>query len=110
MANAYYILQLKDEPGTASLRQKSFRWLTRQGRYPDCTQYRVTYKAALPPVTGDMVILDSIYESFQDAEHIGCELTVGDIIALSRGGNVVFYYIDTCGYQVLQGFWKPQGK
>ena len=94
----------------------SMRELNRRGKTPDPKHYEVTYYADLPAMWQDVPnneILEELFQMFnlsrpQDFE--GHSLSVSDVIALKRNGEVSVHYVDSIGFKDLQGFLdkKPE--
>ena len=94
----------------------SMRELNRRGKTPDPEHYEVTYYADLPAMWQDVPsneVLEELFQVFnlsrpQDFE--GHSLSVSDVIALKRNGEVSVHYVDSIGFKDLQGFLdkKPE--
>lgn len=92
----------------------SMRELHRRGKTPDPEHYEVTYYADLPAMWQDVPnneILEELFQMFnlsrpQDFE--GHSLSVSDVIALKRNGEVSVHYVDSIGFKDLQGFLDKQ--
>ena len=92
------------------------RELNRRGKTPDPDHYEVTYYADLPAMWQDVPnneILEELFQMFnlsrpQDFE--GHSLSVSDVIALKRNGEVSVHYVDSIGFKDLQEFLdkKPE--
>ena len=92
------------------------RELHRRGKTPDPEHYEVTYYADLPTMWQDVPnneILEELFQMFnlsrpQDFE--GHSLSVSDVIALKRNGEVSVHYVDSIGFKELPGFLdkKPE--
>ena len=92
----------------------SMRELNRRGKTPDPEHYEVTYYADLPAMWQDVPsneVLEELFQVFnlsrpQDFE--GHSLSVSDVIALKRNGEVSVHYVDSIGFKDLQGFLDKQ--
>ena len=90
------------------------RELNRRGKTPDPEHYEVTYYADLPAMWQDAPnneVLEELFQMFnlsrpQDFE--GHSLSVSDVIALKRNGEVSVHYVDSIGFKDLQGFLDKQ--
>ena len=92
------------------------RELHRRGKTPDPEHYEVTYYADLPAMWQDVPnneVLEELFQMFnlsrpQDFE--GHSLSVSDVIALKRNGEVSVHYVDSIGFKELPGFLdtKPE--
>ena len=91
--DAYAILQLRRTDETVYERFESYEALKRQGKEPNIDHYDVVYVAPLSSYT----------EDFR-----GHSLSVSDIVALKTDAVVSFHYVDSIGFQELQGFMKPE--
>ena len=92
----------------------TMRELHCRGKTPDPEHYEVTYYADLPAMWQDVPnneILEELFQMFnlsrpQDFE--GHSLSVSDVIALKRNGEVSVHYVDSIGFKDLQGFLDKQ--
>lgn len=102
--------------GLSMLQFASMRELHRRGKTPDPEHYEVTYYADLPAMWQDVPnneVLEELFQMFnlsrpQDFE--GHSLSVSDVIALKRNGEVSVHYVDSIGFKELPGFLdtKPE--
>ena len=84
--------------------------MNRRGKTPDPEHYEVTYYADLPAMWQDVPnneVLEELFQVFnlsrpQDFE--GHSLSVSDVIALKRNGEVSVHYVDSIGFKDLKGF------
>ena len=92
----------------------SMRELHRRGKTPDPEHYEVTYYADLPAMWQDVPNNEVLEELFQvlnlsrPQDFEGHSLSVSDVIALKRNGNVSVHYVDSIGFKDLQGFLDKQ--
>ena len=92
----------------------TMRELNRRGKTPDPEHYEATYYADLPAMWQDVPdneVLEELFQMFnlsrpQDFE--GHNLSVSDVIALKRNGEVSVHYVDSIGFKDLQGFLDRQ--
>ena len=90
------------------------RELNRRGKTPDPEHYEVTYYADLPAMWQDVPdneVLEELFQMFnlsrpQDFE--GHSLSVSDVIALKRNGEISVHYVDSIGFKELPGFLDKQ--
>ena len=90
------------------------RELHRRGKTPDPEHYEVTYYADLPTMWQDVPdneVLEELFQMFnlsrpQDFE--GHSLSVSDVIALKRNGEISVHYVDSIGFKELPGFLDKQ--
>ena len=108
------VMQLRHDEKILDERFASMRELHRRGKTPDPEHYEVTYYADLPAMWQDVPnneILEELFQVFnlsrpQDFE--GHSLSVSDVIALKRNGEVSVHYVDSIGFKDLQGFLDKQ--
>ena len=112
--DVYMVMQLRHDEKILDERFASMRELNRRGKTPDPEHYEVTYYADLPAMWQDVPnneVLEELFQVFnlsrpQDFE--GHSLSVGDVIALKRNGEVSVHYVDSIGFKDLQGFLDKQ--
>ena len=112
--DAYMVMQLRHDEKIFDERFASMRELNRRGKTPDPEHYEVTYYAGLPAMWQDVPnneVLEELFQVFnrsrpQDFE--GHSLSVSDVIALKRNGEVSVHYVDSIGFKDLQGFLDKQ--
>ena len=113
--DVYMVMQLRHDEKILDERFASMRELHRRGKTPDPEHYEVTYYADLPAMWQDVPnneILEELFQMFnsrpQDFE--GHSLSVSDVIALKRNGDVSVHYVDSIGFKELPGFLdkKPE--
>ena len=108
--DVYMVMQLRHDEKILDERFASMRELHRRGKTPDPEHYEVTYYADLPAMWQDVPnneILEELFQMFnlsrpQDFE--GHSLSVSDVIALKRNGEVSVHYVDSIGFKELTGF------
>ena len=112
--DVYMVMQLRHDEKILDERFASMRELHRRGKTPDPEHYEVTYYADLPVMWQDVPdneVLEELFQMFnlsrpQDFE--GHSLSVSDVIALKRNGEVSVHYVDSIGFKDLQGFLDKQ--
>ena len=112
--DVYMVMQLRHDEKIFDERFASMRELIRRGKTPDPEHYEVTYYADLPAMWQDVPnneVLEELFQMFnlsrpQDFE--GHSLSVSDVIALKRNGEVSVHYVDSIGFKDLQGFLDKQ--
>ena len=114
--DVYMVMQLRHDKKIFDERFASMRELNRRGKTPDPEHYEVTYYADLPAMWQDVLnneVLEELFQMFnlsrpQDFE--GHSLSVSDVIALKRNGEVSVHYVDSIGFKELPGFLdkKPE--
>ena len=109
-SDVYLILQLKDCPETRDERYASMRLLEQMGMTPNPTHYEVIYFANTPAYLygmPDAAALEELFIQFNvnhPADFKGHSLSVSDVIALKRQGQVDVFYVDSFGFKELPGF------
>ena len=114
MITQHMVMQLRHDEKILDERFASMRELNRRGKTPDPEHYEVTYYADLPAMWQDVPnneVLEELFQVFnlsrpQDFE--GHSLSVSDVIALKRNGEVSVHYVDSIGFKDLQGFLDKQ--
>ena len=109
--DAYAILQLRRTDETVYERFESYEALKRQGKEPNIDHYDVVYVAPLSSYTDQTAMLEGLYTKFnveRPEDFRGHSLSVSDIVALKTDAVVSFHYVDSIGFQELQGFMKPE--
>ena len=112
--DVYMVMQLRHDEKILDERFASMRELNRRGKTPDPEHYEVTYYADLSAMWQDVPnneVLEELFQMFnlsrpQDFE--GHSLSVSDVIALKRNGEVSVHYVDSIGFKDLQGFLDKQ--
>ena len=112
--DVYMVMQLRHDEKILDERFASMRELNRRGKTPDPEHYEVTYYADLPAMWQDVPdneVLEELFQMFnlsrpQDFE--GHSLSVSDVIALKRNGEVSVHYVDSIGFKELPGFLDKQ--
>ena len=109
--DAYAILQLRRTDETVYERFESYEALKRQGKEPNIDHYDVVYVAPLSSYTDQTAMLEGLYTKFnveRPEDFRGHSLSVSDVIALKRNGEVSVHYVDSIGFKDLQGFLDKQ--
>ena len=107
--DVYMVMQLRHDEKILDERFASMRELNRRGKTPDPEHYEVTYYADLPAMWQDVPdneVLEELFQMFnlsrpQDFE--GHSLSVSDVIALKRNGEVSVHYVDSIGFKGTAG-------
>ena len=109
-SDVYLILQLKDGPETRDERYASMRLLEQMGMTPNPAHYEVVYFANTPAYLcgmPDAAALEELFIQFNvnhPSDFKGHSLSVSDVIALKRQGQVDAFYVDSFGFKELPGF------
>jgi len=107
--DVYMVMQLRHDEKIFDERFASMRELNRRGKTPDPEHYEVTYYADLPAMWQDVPsdeVLEELFQMFnlsrpQDFE--GHSLSVSDVIALKRNGEISVHYVDSMRLQGTAG-------
>ena len=113
--DVYMVMQLQSSKKFLDEKFASMRELHRQGKTPNPEHYDVTYYADLPAMWRDMSnneVLEELFQRFnlsrpQDFE--GHSLSVSDVIALKRDGDVSVHYVDSIVFKELPDFFEGGG-
>ena len=109
-SDVYLILQLKDCPETRDERYASMKLLEQMGMTPNPAHYEVIYFANTPAYLcgmPDAAALEELFIQFNvnhPADFKGHSLSVSDVIALKRQGQVDAFFVDSFGFKELPGF------
>ena len=108
--DCFAIYQLRFAEETRNLTFVSFEELSAQGKVPERQNYNLIYTALLSDLPGARD-LESAFEKFnldRPADFSGHSLSVSDILAVKRGGEVSYHYCDSIGFQEITGFNQPK--
>jgi hypothetical protein len=114
--DVYMVMQLRHDEKVLDERFASMRELHRWGKTPDPEHYEVTYYADLPAMWQDVPdneVLEELFQIFnisRPTDYHGHSLSVSDVIAIKRNGEVSVHYVDSIGFKELPGFLdtKPE--
>ena len=107
--DTYAILQLKEIDETEDLQFRSFEELKRMGIEPEPDHYEVVYTEPLPPFKEQDVFLENCFTRFnidRPENFWGHSMSVSDIIAIRRQGEVTAHYVDSIGFVELTDFFS----
>lgn len=102
--SAYSIYQLDLSDNTDNLRFMSLDWVQGKGLSVDRDNYQMVYARQREP--GET--LEDIYRRFNidhPKDFRGHSLSVSDVLVLHEKGTDTAYYVDSIGFQELQGFF-----
>ena len=111
--DCYLLMQLKRDADPA-LRFAAMRYLNKQNIAPSVENYEILYRGNLPEGKRSVPqaeLLEQLYQKFNCArptDYHGHSLSVSDVIALKRNGEVSVHYVDSIGFKDLQGFLDKQ--
>lgn len=109
--NLFVIYQVKAGEDYHLLRFSSLKML---GSEPvNRSNYDRVYSGYLDAYAGESVteVLDRLYERFNldhPADFTGHSLSVSDVIALNRDGDISCYYVEPIGFQEIKGFLEDR--
>lgn len=112
--DAFVLMQLRAEDEFFDERFASMRQLHRQGKQPNAEHYEITYHAELPAAsksTSTNVLLEELFQQFnidRPQDFMGHSLSVSDVVALKRNGEISAHYVDSIGFKELPGFLDKQ--
>ena len=105
--DAFAIFQLKDD----APRELRFANMSELNAEPAKDNYKAVYVGELSQFGSTDSILESIYVAFnvqRPEDFTGHSLSVSDVIALKQDGQISYHYCNSCGYQQLSDFQKPE--
>lgn len=101
----FSIYQLKDGSHMREYHFESMESLKEHGLSVERANYELKYVGNLEPKT----TLEDIFLEFnvnRPDGFMGHSLSVSDIIVMHRGGERRAYYVDSCGFEELEGFFQ----
>ena len=106
--DAYAIYQVKHIEELRDLRYEPYEGLELMGKHPQRENYDLVYtRAGLPESGNPDALLDVLWDSFnvdRPADYHSPSMSVSDIIAIKRAGEVSYHYCDSVGFKELPGF------
>lgn len=105
--DCFAIYQVKYDEAQRDIRFESLDRLKALGRTVERENYELAYTAPLPAVESTDAALNQLYSQFnndQPADYLRPSMSVSDIIAVKRGGEVSCHYCDRIGFTELTGF------
>ena len=108
LQDAYVIYQLKPGEETRDLRFEGYNHLRRA---VERENYDAVYTGELPRMTkaGMVDLLETLYTKFNlnlPEDFTGHSLSVSDVVAIRRNGQVSAHYVDTYGFVRLDDFLR----
>lgn len=107
--DSYAIYQIKDDSKGREYLFMGTEYLKKQGLSPEYDDYQMVYSDVL----GEDETLDSLYEKFnirRPLDFMGHSLSVSDVVALKKDGEISAHYVDSFGYTELPGFFFQREK
>ena len=105
--DCFAIYQLKDDEALRDIRFEPTEWLQSIGRTVERENYDLIYTAPLPDAGSVNASLNGLWEQFNNdhpADYHSPSLSVSDIVAIKRDGQVSCHYVDSFGFTELTGF------
>ena len=106
--DAYAIYQLRETQQSRGLLFESLDALRRSGRAVERSNYEAVYAGVLPKNRQETAdLLEALYLRFNvdlPPDYTGHSLSVSDVVALKRDGEIRAYYVDRIGFRELDGF------
>lgn len=103
--NSFLIYQLKEDAPN-ELRFASLREI---GSNPDKENYAAVYMGLTEKITDPIETLDKLYNDFntdRPKDFKGHSMSVSDVVALKKDGEVTFHFVDSIGFKELPDFAK----
>ena len=105
---AVMIYQHRDQENRSALQFLSMDELQKTGQAVDRGNYEPIYAMTLLPSGKSRDdVLESVFEQFNQnrpEDFKGHSLSVSDVVALKMNGAVTFHYVDSVGFQKIDGF------
>ena len=105
--DCFAIYQLKDDEALWDIRFEPTEWLKSIGRTVERENYDLIYTAILPNAGSVNASLNRLWEQFNNdhpADYHSPSMSVSDIVAIKRDGQVSCHYVDSFGFTELTGF------
>ena len=103
--DSFLIYQLKED-ATNELRFASLREI---GCNPDKENYAAVYMGLTEKITDPIETLDKLYNDFntdRPKDFKGHSMSVSDVVALKKDGEITFHFVDSIGFKELPDFAK----
>lgn len=107
--DSYAIYQIKDDSKGREYLFMGTEYLKKQGISAEYDDYQMVYSDVL----AENETLDSLYEKFnirRPLDFMGHSLSVSDVVALKKDGEISAHYVDSFGYTELPGFFFQREK
>ena len=107
--DSYAIYQIKDDSKGREYLFMGTEYLKKQGLSPEYDDYQIVYSDVL----AENETLDSLYEKFnirRPLDFKGHSLSVSDVVALKKDGEISAHYVDSFGYTELPEFFSQREK
>ncbi|MBR5969782.1 MAG: DUF4316 domain-containing protein [Lachnospiraceae bacterium] len=107
--DTFAILQLREIDETEDLHFRSLGELKRMETDPQADHYEVVYTEPLPQFKDRDVFLEETFRRFnidRPESFRGHSLSVSDIVAIRREGEISAHYVETIGFAELSDFFS----
>ena len=107
--DSHAIYQIKDDSKGREYLFMGTEYLKKQGISAEYDDYQMVYSDVL----GEDETLDSLYEKFnirRPLDFKGHSLSVSDVVALKKDGEISAHYVDSFGYTELPEFFSQKEK
>lgn len=105
--DCFAIYQVKHDDAQRDIRYEGLDWLKSIGRKVEHENYDLVYTAPLPDAASTDAALDALWYQFNNehpADYHHPSMSVSDIVAIKRDGEVSCHYCDSFGFQEVPGF------
>ena len=109
--DAYMICQIRRGGDLDAHRFMSYDYLQQKGITPERSGYDAVYTGDLTDYGNTVMNLDMLYQTFnisRPEDFKGHSLSVSDIIAIRKDGDVSCHYVDSIGFREIPGFLTPE--
>ena len=107
-SDGFAILQLNHTEEARNMSFMSYDFIESQGNNPEINFYELMYAGPIYTTADNAnVICENLYMKFnidRPEDFRGHSLSVSDVIALKRQGEVNYYFVDSFGFKELPGF------
>ena len=101
------IYQVRQDDELRNIRYEPLENLRRDGLTPERGNYDLAYTAPIPEGTG----LEAIFKQFnvdQPPDYRHPSVSVSDILAINRNGEISCHYVDRMGFSEISGFLEKE--
>lgn len=106
--DSFAILQLNRSDEARNISFMSYDFIERQGLKPEINFYELTYTGLLHTnAESAEAVCESLFVKFntdRPEDFKGHSMSVSDVIAINRQGEVNYYFVDSFGFKELPGF------
>lgn len=105
--DCFAIYQMRDGDDLARIRFEGMDWLKSVGETVKRENYELVYTAPLPEAGSTDAALEALWYQFNNdhpADYHHPSMSVSDIVAVKRDGEVSCHYVDSFGFTKVEGF------